>query len=182
MQTVLIRLLAVVMVVGLTSGCATVIKGRSQTVPVNSDPPGAEIIVNHAPMGVTPAQLELRRKDDHLITLEKTGYAPASVPIVKSVGGAVWGNILAGGLIGWGVDATTGAQYNLKPETVFVRLRPLADGEIPPEEDATAKGIARLRELDQALEDGLISEEEYGKGREQAIRKYMPEMLDESQG
>jgi len=74
---------------------------------------------------LAPAQLELRRKDDHLITLEKTGYAPASVQIVKSVGGAVWGNILAG---------------------------------------------------------GLISEEEYGKGREQAIRKYMPEMLDESQG
>ena len=36
-----------------------------------------------------------------------------SVAVVKNVGGVVWGNIPAGGLIGRGVDASTGAQYNL---------------------------------------------------------------------
>jgi hypothetical protein len=36
-----------------------------------------------------------------------------------------------------------------------------------------------LRELDQALEEGLISEEEYGKGREEIIRRYFPEMIEE---
>lgn len=162
----------------LLTGCATVIKGRTQTVPVSSDPTGAEIIVNQIPMGVTPSQLELRRKDDHLITLRKDGYAPASVPVLKSVGGAVWGNILAGGIIGWGVDATTGAQYNLSPETVFVRLRPISGGEAPQEESRSVVGIARLRELDQALEDGLISNDEYGRGRERVIREYFPEMVD----
>ena len=35
---------------------------------------------------------------------------------------AVAGNIIAGGLVGWGVDAVTGAQYNLKPESINVTL------------------------------------------------------------
>lgn len=173
------KLALTIIALSLLSGCATVVKGRTQTVPISSDPSGAEIILNHVPMGITPAQLELRRKNDHLITLQKEGYAPASVPVLKSVGGAVWGNILAGGLIGWGVDATTGAQYNLSPETVFVRLRPMSGGEIPQEESRTATGIARLRELDQALEDGLISDEEYGKGRERVVREFFPEMVAE---
>ncbi len=173
------KLILGIIALSLLSGCATVIKGRTQTVPVSSDPTGAEIIVNNVSMGITPAELELRRKDDHLITLEKDGYAPASVPVLKSVGGAVWGNILAGGLIGWGVDASTGAQYNLNPETVFVRLRPLRGGEIPQEESRTATGIARLRELDQAFEEGLISEDEYGKSREKIVRDFFPEMVDD---
>lgn len=173
------RLAVTLIALFLLSGCATVIKGRTQTVPVSSDPAGAEIIVNHVPMGITPAQLELRRKHDYIITLQKDGYAPASVPVLKSIGGAVWGNILAGGLIGWGVDATSGAQYNLSPETVYVRLRPISGGEIPPDESRTATGIARLRELDQALEDGLISDDEYGKGRERVVREYFPEMVED---
>lgn len=175
MKNLLLALIALF----LLSGCATVIKGTTQTIPVSSDPAGADVIVNNVLTGTTPTEIELKRKRDHLITIEKDGYAAASVPVLKSVGGAVWGNILAGGLIGWGVDATSGAQYNLNPETVFVRLRPTGGGGGPEEESSTVAGVARLRELDQALEEGLISDDEYGKGREEVIRRYFPEMIDE---
>lgn len=166
-------------------GCATVVKGSSQTVPVSSDPPGADVVVNNMQVGVTPTQVALRRKEDHLVTVQKEGYVPASVPVLKSIGGAVWGNILAGGIIGWGVDATTGAQYNLHPETIFVRLRPVESSDEEPSRKPASDsrtGISRLRELDAAFEEGLISEEEYGRSREKIVREFFPEMLSEEDG
>jgi len=164
------------------TGCATAIKGRSQTIPVASEPDGADIIVNDSNVGVTPAEVELRRKRDHQIIIKKQGYKPVTIPVLKSVGGAVWGNILAGGFIGWGVDASTGAQYNLKPETISVTLKRLEEGEVAADGDAeTASGIRKLRELDQALEDKLISKEEYGKARERVIKEFFPEMLEEEE-
>ena len=62
-----------------------------------------------------------------MVVIEKEGFAPESIAVTKSMGGAVAGNIIAGGLIGWGVDAMTGAQYNLAPNTINVRLSPKAD-------------------------------------------------------
>lgn len=173
------RVILALSILFLFTGCATVLKGTTQTMPISSDPTGAEIIVNNITVGITPAEVELQRKRDHQITLQKDGYAPAVVPVLKSVGGAVWGNILAGGFIGWGVDAASGAQYNLKPETVFVRLRPLNGAEPTEEENRTAIGIRRLRELDDALEEKTISDEEYGRAREETIREYFPEMIED---
>ena len=102
------------------------------------------------------------------------------MPVLKSVGGAVWGNILAGGIIGWGVDAASGAQYNLKPETIFVRLRPLQGRKETVAPDRTAEGIQRLRALDEALEAKTLSNEEYGAARERVIREHFPELIDDT--
>ena len=172
------RLLTTITALLLLSGCATVIKGTTQTMPINSDPDGADVVVNNLVVGITPTEIELQRKRDHQITLRKEGYAPATVPVLKSVGGAVWGNILAGGIIGWGVDAASGAQYNLKPETIFVRLRPLQGREEPVAPDRTTEGIQRLRALDEALEAKTLSNEEYAAARERVIREYFPELID----
>ena len=174
------RLLTTMTALLLLSGCATVIKGTTQTMPINSDPDGADVVVNNLVVGITPTEVELQRKRDHQITIRKEGYAPATVPVLKSVGGAVWGNILAGGIIGWGVDAASGAQYNLKPETIFVRLRPLQGRKETVAPDRTAEGIQRLRALDEALEAKTLSNEEYGAARERVIREYFPELIDDT--
>ena len=118
----------------------------------------------------------LKRKNDHLITVQRQGYQSRSVAVVKNVGGAVWGNILAGGLIGWGVDAVSGAQYNLVPETINVRLdastaAPTASS------DNQSQFISKLKSLDQLHDGKQLSDEEYGKGRLDLFKKYMPEVL-----
>ena len=174
------KLLTTMTALLLLSGCATVIKGTTQTMPINSDPDGADVVINNVVVGLTPTEIELQRKRDHQITIRKEGYQPATVPVLKSVGGAVWGNILAGGFIGWGVDAASGAQYNLKPETVFVRLRPLQGREEVVAPDRTAEGIERLRALDDALEAGTLSNDEYAAARERVIREYFPEMIEDN--
>src|SRR5690625_7796757 len=90
------------------TGCATAIKGRSQTIPVASEPDGADIIVNDSNVGGTPAEGELRRKRDHQIIIKKQGYKPGTIPALKTGGGGAGGNNGAGGLGGWRGGAAEG--------------------------------------------------------------------------
>lgn len=173
------RVIFLLIILGLVSGCATVVNGTTQSIPVNSDPTGAEVLVNNNVLGITPTQIKLKRKEDHQVMIRKEGYASATVPVLKSVGGAVWGNEVPGGLIGWGVDATSGAQDNLSPEAIYVTLRPLGSSNATRREEAvkTAKGINKPRALDQALEAGTLSEEEYIKARERIVQEFFPEIV-----
>lgn len=165
---------ALLPLVSLLSGCATIVKGTTQEIPIASDPTGVRIAINGSPAGTTPTKVTLSRKQNHMITLEKEGYESESVAVTKSMGGAVAGNIIAGGLVGWGVDAVSGAQYNLHPETVNVRMRPVA-----PAANATARSpdrtknfVEELNRLDVLLEQKKVSPEEYQKLRTSLIEKY----------
>lgn len=180
MRTSKCRLFALLFVLFLTTGCATIIKGTTQGIPISSDPAGADILIDGMLVGTTPADIEVKRKRDHLVVIEKKNYAPKSIAIVKNVGGAVWGNILAGGLIGWGVDAASGAQNNLTPKTIFVKLEALAEGgQATDSGPDSSVGIKKLNDLDQMRDDKQISDEEYTRARVALIKEYFPEMLPE---
>ena len=105
------------------SGCATLMCGTSQNVPVSSNPAGATLQVDGSGSFTTPATLRLERKRDHILVFTKDGYEEQSFTLLHVIGGAVCGNILLGGLIGWFVDALTGAQYRLAPAKVHVELK-----------------------------------------------------------
>ena len=172
-----LTLLFVALVVLTGSGCASIVKGSTQSIPVASDPSAADVLVDGNLSGETPTNVELKRKHDHLITIQKTGFRPRSVPVVKAVGGAVFGNILAGGLIGWGVDAATGAQYNLIPKTISVQLEPLTAPVSQQAADDPSVFVSKLKALDLMHENKSISDEEYGKGRLELFKRYMPEAI-----
>lgn len=107
------------------SGCATIIHGTTQEIPVTSEPPGAAVTTTGDVKATTPGKLELKRKTGHVLTFSKEGYKPETVKLESVLSGAVAGNIIAGGLIGWGVDAATGGDSRLVPESVHVLLKPL---------------------------------------------------------
>jgi hypothetical protein len=158
----------------LAGGCASIVKGTTQPIPVSSDPTGADVKLDGNRVGQTPMTVEVKRKTDHLLTLEKAGYQSESVAITRNIGGAVFGNILAGGLVGWGVDAVSGAQYNLTPATINVSLKPSAAGAAA---DAGTKSnaaifIDELKKLDELHAAKQISDEEYAKMRTSLIDKY----------
>jgi len=162
----------------ISSGCATVIKGTTQGIPISSDPLGADILIDGMLVGSTPALVEVKRKRDHLVVIQKRGYAPKSVALVKNVGGAVWGNILNGVIIGWGVDAASGAQNNLYPSTISIKLEPSDEGGILNRwGENSSVGIKRLNELDQMHENDQITDEEYTRGRIALIERYFPEII-----
>ncbi|MYN66184.1 MAG: PEGA domain-containing protein [Acidobacteria bacterium] len=82
-----------------SSGCATVINGSTQRVAVASEPPGAQLYVNDAPVGVTPAFVDVPRRDPDLeLRLEKDGYEPATLPLERSRSGWIAGNVLLAGV------------------------------------------------------------------------------------
>lgn len=169
---------AVVMVaVALTTGCATIVKGTTAKIPVASDPTAADVLVDGNFVGQTPTTVVLKKTTDHLLTIQKVGYQPKFVPVVRTVGGAVWGNILAGGLIGWGVDASNGAQYNLTPTTVAAKLDPISSAVLSADAQDSAVFVNKLSALDQLHNRKQISDEDYVKARVELFKRYMPEAL-----
>jgi hypothetical protein len=161
----------------LLQGCATVIKGSSQSIQVSSDPPAADILLDEKLVGQTPKTLALKRNSNYLITVQKNGFEQQSVPVVKDVGGAVWGNMLLGGMVGWGVDAASGAQYNLLPASVTVKLVPINTVLKGMASDDSSTFVSKLKALDQQHDAKQISDNDYVNGRLQLFRKYMPEAL-----
>lgn len=168
--------MALVVAVLSGAGCASVVKGPGQAIPITSDPPGAEVWLDDKMIGFTPLTAEVRRKSDHLITIGTEGYLTESVPVIRKMGGAIAGNILFGyiGLIGAGIDAGTGAMYNLSPETIRVKLKPdsAALPKKPVAESSAARFIEELRKLDSLLAAKSITAEEYAKMRQTLVDQY----------
>ena len=100
--------------------------GTSQPVAFKSDPEGAVIALVWGQTCTTPCQYELKRGKDSMVTFSRDGYQPVSVYIQSRTGGATFGNIIAGGVIGGVIDGSNGASNHLYPNPVYVRL--VADG------------------------------------------------------
>ena len=122
-------------------GCATVIRGTKESAKFESTPPGATVTaesISSDRLGpftcTTPCELELKRKREWSVQFNLDGYKPAEGVLSPQVtGGGVAagaGNVLAGGLIGIGVDAGTGANLDLRPNPMVAELVPLnSDGD-----------------------------------------------------
>lgn len=116
--------LLAVAIPALLGGCASVVNGSSQMVPVSSDPVGAAVLLDDAPAGVTPCKLALDRKCDHILTLRKEGYEEHSMEMRRTASMMVFGNLLVGGMVGLYADSQGGAQFQFVNDKVHVQLKP----------------------------------------------------------
>ncbi|GAB5408551.1 MAG: hypothetical protein BalsKO_09160 [Balneolaceae bacterium] len=116
--------LAALLVSFLSLSCASIFKGSSADVRVNSNPAGADIYINGIDRGQTPQTLSLKRNQDYVLTFKKEGYEDLNFEVAKKfdIGTAVVGNIFSWGLIGILVDVGTGAAYSLTPADVEANL------------------------------------------------------------
>lgn len=154
------------------SGCASITCGPNQRVPVSTNPTGATVEVDGEGSYKTPTTLKLRRKTDHNLIFTKEGYETKHVLLMHVISGAVAGNILLGGLIGWGVDAMTGAQFKLVPESVHVEMQRLSN--------AAASSVTSIRkqvtsedkliQLKSLYDKGHITETEYEANKKVILR------------
>ncbi|MFN4266500.1 MAG: PEGA domain-containing protein [Aquabacterium sp.] len=116
-----IALLASLVSVGLLSGCASVIRGTSDTVTVNSLEKGTTIYINGAPRGVDVAQVQVKRGNVHQIRVEKEGCQPvAETTSEKFDATSLLGILLDFGLITIPVDLISGAAWKAEPTTYTV--------------------------------------------------------------
>ena len=106
-----------------SSGCATLITGWYQKVPVSSDPAGAIVQVDGKDKYVTPAKLHLKRNHDHTLLFTKDGYKDETVTLMHVVSGAIAGNAVVFGLAGLAVDNLTGSQFKLLPLKIDVKMK-----------------------------------------------------------
>jgi hypothetical protein len=107
----------------LLSGCASLIHGTRQTIPVASVPPEAKVYVQNVYVATTPGKIEVRRKDEGVtLRLEKDGYKPVEIRLGRTVSGAVFGNLALGGIIGLIVDFSNGAAYKQTPSQISASL------------------------------------------------------------
>ena len=112
-------------------GCATIVKGTTQTVAIDTNPTGATCTVTRegaqlAKIESTPGKIELNRSKHALAVSCVKGpeyQNPTTQTVESQFNGVTAGNILIGGLIGVAVDASTGAN-NTYPEQVTVNLVP----------------------------------------------------------
>ena len=131
------RYLPPILLLLLLPSCATVMKGTTQTVAIDSNPHGAKCTIDRtgarlADVTSTPAAVLLKRNAaDLVVTCNKDGFSAAQKTVASSFNGATFGNILLGGVIGVVVDASTGANYSY-PEAVQLELGAAATPTLPP--------------------------------------------------
>ena len=70
------------------AGCATVTRGLSDQVQINSDPPGATVQTSMSHQCMTPCTLNVQRKDEFNVVISKPGFEPQTVFIGTRVAGS----------------------------------------------------------------------------------------------
>ncbi|NII84896.1 MULTISPECIES: PEGA domain-containing protein [unclassified Pedobacter] len=107
----------------LLSSCATIFTGTKQTVQINSNPPAATIEVDGVKAGVTPMAVPLKKGfTGQTISLKLDGYETKTFQPVTTFNPVAVLNLL--GMIGWAVDAATGAMMKYDPKVYEFTLEP----------------------------------------------------------
>jgi hypothetical protein len=110
---------------GLTSGCATIMAGGPDHVPVSTNPPGATVFVDNVPVGTTPMMVTLNRETSSgMIRLEMAGFQPITVVRAKGINGWFWANLCTGGVIGIVVDLVTGDVKSFDDTPIALGMTP----------------------------------------------------------
>ncbi len=145
----------ILMILLLTTGCATMVDGSTQELSFQTNPENVAITlipkppIQHQPkpradgggavatvkadpiipatrlLGYTPLRIVLDRIEGQSITFSKDGYKPVVMQLSTRTNPAFWGNIAFGGLTGSAIDHSTGAAYEYVPNQYFVTLIPL---------------------------------------------------------
>jgi hypothetical protein len=117
----------VVVLLLVFSGCATVMAGGPDLVPVATNPPGATVFVDNIPVGQTPVMVALDR--DHgsgIIRIELPGFVPVSIMRGKSINGWFWADLCLVYLIfPMVIDVVTGDFKAFDDTPIAIGLTPL---------------------------------------------------------
>ncbi len=130
------------------TGCASIVNGQNQSLSVTSDSNGATLagakcsLANNKGtwFATTPGSVTVRRSYQPLaVNCTLDGFETGSITINSATKAMAFGNIIFGGVIGAGVDISTGAAYDY-PELIKVSMAPVAA--VPPADAASASGTS----------------------------------------
>ena len=119
------RFVCTLAIVLICSGCASIISDDEMSMTVESEPQGAQCRLEN-PEGkfivTTPGTIPINTSCKPMsVTCSKEGYKKIQQQIDYTHKGSAWGNILAGGGIGYIVDRQTGAGCEY-PQSILITL------------------------------------------------------------
>jgi hypothetical protein len=121
--------LAAVAALGVAmSGCASIVEGTTQSVAITSSPQDGAKCTLTSSEGVwyvtTPGNAQVHKTKNNLdVVCTKAGFRDGHRTIEPSFNAVTVGNLVAGGVVGLGIDAATGANYNY-PSEVNIAMDP----------------------------------------------------------
>ena len=172
--------LSMLAIVVMNSGCASIVTGTKQHVPITSIPAGAAVKVNGEDKGRTPIAVDLKRNEYHTVLIEMPGYEPYRLETTKGVNPWLLGDILIFALppVGFIVDFATGAYSSVEPKNITASLAkqdgassvsPTVTNPKPSESASATDTTERLKKLKEMRDTNLISEHEYQQKRKALI-------------
>lgn len=115
---------AIAIALALMTGCATIIAGGPDTVPIATNPPGAYVYVNGQVVGQTPMMVELDRSHSMAdIRIYYPGFQPIQIMRYKSLNGWVFGNFFLA-IFPVIIDIATGNWQRFDDEPIAIGLTP----------------------------------------------------------
>ncbi|MFC5193636.1 PEGA domain-containing protein [Algoriphagus aquatilis] len=107
----------------LMSGCATIFTGTKDRITFNSNPSGAIIYKDGVELCTTPCTYKVKRSiNDTDIEFKLDGYQTRVITLDKEFN--VISIINLGNLLGWGIDALSGAVMKYDRKTYDITLSP----------------------------------------------------------
>lgn len=112
------------------SACATIVEGSTDTISLSTTPPTNATcsLVNqrgsystYTGAGPSPVTVSKSRTDLNVTCIDPRSGAQGQSTVVSDVEPWAFGNIILGGLIGLGIDWSTGAAYNY-PESATIPM------------------------------------------------------------
>ncbi|HEX2973074.1 MAG TPA: PEGA domain-containing protein [Tepidisphaeraceae bacterium] len=111
-------------------GCAKLMRGDSQKMKFDTEPEGALVKIGDKEY-TTPAEVVLKRKDKHEVTVSKAGYRTVRFELTAKWDGlSLTSAALPGGSVWFATDTATGADrrfYKLEK----IKLEPTTDPNAP---------------------------------------------------
>lgn len=134
------------------TGCATALRGSSQKMKIETDPPGATLKINDQSY-TTPAEVELKRKETYKFEVAKEGYRTKVFQLSAQWDGAsLPGLIVPGGSMSVATDRVSGADLSFS-DLPKIKLDPAPDGTPPQEMFVYRKKLLTKDEYEKTLAD-----------------------------
>lgn len=156
-----------------STSCATLLTGSKQRVTIDSNPQGADIIIDGQKLGVTPAKVKVDREFDALlaggkeIQLEKVGYREYGYEMDVNFNFISILNHF--NPLFWGIDIATGAVT--KYDNYYNFVLKAEDDNIYSSQNSEDDKYDRLIKLKKLLDDGIITQEEYEKEKSKILEE-----------
>lgn len=122
------------------SGCASITSGKIQPLSVSAKCDGADVVGARCDLTnskgqwfvQTPGSVTINKAyGDLVVNCKHEGLSPAGGTFKSSSNGGVWGNIIAGGVIGYAIDAGSGAGFDYPTQLTVNFNPPCGPGDVP---------------------------------------------------